>query len=505
MLTVQRERQSISRERSVSPTTIPDPERTTKPAKAQVNGQVNGHANGVENIKKHIHNHIPQPPKEAKQKQQQSQQKQQRRKPKAESLQPQILKRGSLSLAMNDQQQPIFPTNYITSVPSLDPRPIQELYHQRSYLDHDLSKQRNRSNTLFQKYAATEAAMLNPSTLKSSAQVKKAERYAASLKSKISQSTEQQLLILMKLDEIDLELQNRARWMMAHQKHHPAFINQQQWTMLASSHHQPALPPHLLPIMQQYPPLTAIHPPQPHPLAQHHTHHEHHDHGHDQHHHNQPPPLTPGPISPTNTSRPNKHHLVTKSALSPLAPIVTPSPGRKEPEDHSEGEIKFSQDIWTRHHRQPSQPQPSNSVSQTRYPLADTQLVLNSATDPTHTKSTPAHTKSTSSTPGATTIYVKDSRWDTQQEEEVEEKEEEEEDDDDDSELEELQAWNAKLRRTSAHVPLSLRAKEKRMSLPSLKSLWDSTCNSKSRRSSSVVGFGGGGNTCKEKEKECGD
>lgn len=92
---------------------------------------------------------------------------------------------------------------------------------------------------------------------------------------------------------------------------------------------------------------------------------------------------------------------------------------------------------------------------------------------PDHDRADPAsaHTH-TSTTATSEEVSVDDSRWDMEE----------------DPEFEELHAWNVRLRRKSVHVPLTLRAKDKRMSLPSLKSLWDDT---RSRRNSSVSALEG--------------
>ncbi|KAK4466160.1 hypothetical protein QBC42DRAFT_293526 [Cladorrhinum samala] len=469
--TAQREKCDASTERSISPRTIPDTNNTT-----------NDRANDPDSIKQHVRTQRQPPSQSQKQeKQQRKQRMSQMGEANTRNLEPQILKRkstlGRLSISLlpqqqhqqqqqQQQQQPPFPTNYITAVPSLDPRPLEELHHQRSYLDHDLTKQRHRANALFQKYAALEATvLLNPQT---PSERKKSERYAASLKNKISESTQQQLLTLMKLDEIDLELQNRARFMMARQQ---PFSNQQ-WMALLGARGHPPLQPHLVPIMQQYSPITAAaaavaFPPLPY----------------------RPPPNSPV-TTRTDNHHPPTHHsrdrrqssstaaaaAAASSVLSPLSPAFTPSSARSS--SGANGIMHFSEDIWNRRRRRSSSSSSRrDQAPRGRYPSVGEQIITPAVRAGFSHDADPvsAHNNSHNQTSAGFTskeVNANESRWDTE----------------DDSELEELQAWNARLRRKSLHVPLNLRSKDKRMSLPSLKSLWDDT---RSRRSSSVAALEG--------------
>ncbi|SPQ23801.1 ec2754d5-4274-46b7-bc51-dc67b4e98e60 [Thermothielavioides terrestris] len=98
----------------------------------------------------------------------------------------------------------------MTAMQSLDPRPLEELTNEQAYLLHDLRKQGERARRLFQRYAAVEArlaAAVSPS------ETKKCKKEATLVRAKIAESTQQEQLIWLRLTEIHVELQNRDRWM----------------------------------------------------------------------------------------------------------------------------------------------------------------------------------------------------------------------------------------------------------------------------------------------------
>ncbi|KAG7288092.1 hypothetical protein NEMBOFW57_007615 [Staphylotrichum longicolle] len=110
---------------------------------------------------------------------------------------------------------------YILALQALDPRPLQDLHNERSYLLHDLQRQGDRATRLFHRYAAVEARLAAAAAgarSSSAADTKRCRREAALVRAKIAESTQQEQLILLRLGEIHVELQNRERWMLVH--HH---------------------------------------------------------------------------------------------------------------------------------------------------------------------------------------------------------------------------------------------------------------------------------------------
>ncbi|KAK0666114.1 hypothetical protein QBC41DRAFT_281666 [Cercophora samala] len=342
--------------------------------------------------------------------------------------------------------------SYVAAVQSLDPRPLEQLHNERSYLVYNLQKQGQRATRLFQKYAALEVLMSGTQT---PAEAKKSKREMSSLKNKISESTQQEQLILIRLGELHIELQNRDRWMQVHQP----------------------LPPQLLPIMQQYPPIVAavtagVHY---HPQGQYYD--------------ETPLTATAPPFSPGEDYFYENDEIYEDdpshpAALDPMSPCFTPA-------------VQFSEDIWSRSLRPTSGdsnlheeigptatiPEPSSSSETTEesdipgqsnpiqqeelesYPGTETDTdapipptsirVTTTTTTRNHAKEERGEDPESS---GGEVVNVNDSTWATEE---------------DDSEPEDVNAWKKKLKRLSHHaVPLALRARDKRMSLPSLKDLW---------------------------------
>lgn len=139
------------------------------------------------------------------------------------SEQPPCL-RTSISTARSStagRRQVVSPTsNYMLAVQSLDPRPVEELHNERSYLLYNLQKQDDKAKRLFQKLATLDARL---SAAKTSSETKRYQREAASIKAKIAESTQQEQLMMLRLGELHVELQNRSRWIQVHQLqlHHP--------------------------------------------------------------------------------------------------------------------------------------------------------------------------------------------------------------------------------------------------------------------------------------------
>lgn len=193
-------------------------------------------------------------------------------------------------------QQPTSPANnYMLAVPSLDPRPLQELQNERSYLLYSLQKQGDRATCLFHRYAAVETHLTGADT---TPETKKCKKEAALIKIKIAESTQQEQLILLRLSEIHVELQNRDRWMMVH--------------------HQPLLQPP--PLVYPPPPMSAVSLDlacEVWPLSP-----------CQEHEREQEDPLVTGQSSGYFSCPPT-------SDLSPLSPCFTPG-------------VVFAEDIWSR-------------------------------------------------------------------------------------------------------------------------------------------------------------
>lgn len=112
--------------------------------------------------------------------------------------------------------QPTSPaSSYMLAIQSLDPRPLQDLHNERSYLFYNLRKQGDRATRLFQRYAAVETRLAAATT---TPETRKCKKEAALIKTKIVESTQQEQLILLRLGEIHVELQNRDRWMLVHHR-----------------------------------------------------------------------------------------------------------------------------------------------------------------------------------------------------------------------------------------------------------------------------------------------
>lgn len=148
------------------------------------------------------------------------------------------------------------PTNHhhALGVQPPDPRTLEELHHERSYLLYELQKQGLRATRLFQRYAAIESRLAaagvakpaavgvpvtatgtakpavaggqisagpgvdpaNPATPlqvpTAPADIKRCKKEASLVRAKIAESNKQEQLILHRLGEIHVELQNRERW-----------------------------------------------------------------------------------------------------------------------------------------------------------------------------------------------------------------------------------------------------------------------------------------------------
>lgn len=182
----------------------------------------------------------------------------------------------------------------------LDIRPLQELLNERSYLLYNLQKQEERATSLFRRYATLEARLAEAQTPKEARRIRKDAKL---IKHKITENTQQEQLIFLRLGEIYIETQNRERWMQFHQPQSATF-----------------------PTHAYFPPLfygtgevTAAPPPPP----------------------PQPPLqsicLTPYPFSPYLTAQqsPAVSYSNSASALSPFSPDFVPG-------------VTFSEDIWAR-------------------------------------------------------------------------------------------------------------------------------------------------------------
>ena len=283
------------------------------------------------------------------------------------------------------------------AVQSLDCRPLEELHNERAYLFFNLQKQCQRANRLFERYAAVEARLSGAQT---AAEVKKGKREAASIKTKIAESTQQEQLTLLRLGETHIELQNRGRWMQVHHQSLPQ-------------------PPPLV-----YPPVCEL-------------------------------SLYPDEYTPV--TRPSQDFSSCGSALSPLSPCFTPG-------------VVFVEDIWSRASKtsmeretddwsvpaesdegdeasqlgQPLERESSQKVEKEVRPEVEREVSLDIEREVSRGES-PGDVEETNSSSG----------WYT-----------------DEEEPEDMKTRRARRRKMSLYFPLSLKAKDRRMSVPYMKNLW---------------------------------
>ncbi|KAK4241952.1 hypothetical protein C8A03DRAFT_29847 [Achaetomium macrosporum] len=318
--------------------------------------------------------------------------------------------------------QSAFPANnYMSAVQSLDPRPLEELHNERSYLLYELQKQGDRATRLFQRYAAVEARLADAQT---AAETRKCKKEAALVRAKIAESTQQEQLILLRLGEIHVELQNRDRWMQVH--------------------HQPFLQP---------PPVLVYPLPPP------------------------APPRTWGSsvseaccLSPCQeqdspaTERSTEYFTCgsrSGSVLSPLSPCFTPG-------------VVFSEDVWSRASKTSAEETEDRSAPAESIDDADegsqrsqeVEKQVSREVESVEVKEEACHEveQEVSLGLGEDNDCNHPPGWSSEL----------------DAGREDSRNWRAKLRRASLHIPrISLKAEDKRRSLPDLKNMW-----SKSRRNS---------------------
>jgi hypothetical protein len=246
--------------------------------------------------------------------------------------------------------------------------------------------------------------------------VKKSKREAASIKTKIAESTQQEQLILLRLGEIHIELQNRGRWMQVHHQSLPQ-------------------PPPLV-----YPPVCEVSP-------------------------------YLDEYSPVTT--PSQDFSSCGSALSPLSPCFTPG-------------VVFAEDIWSRASKTsmeretedwsvPAESDEGDEASQVGQPLErKSSLQVEEGVRPEVEEEVSPQVEREVSLDIEREVSREESpRTD------VEEANSSSGWYTDDEDPEDMQAWRARRRKMSLDFPLSLKAKDKRMSVPYMKNLWP-----KSRRNS---------------------
>ena len=154
---------------------------------------------------------------------------------------------------------PLSPLQIPTQL-GLGTRSLEQLYHERLYLEHNLRKQDESASRLFERYAVIEARLAAASsdaglgscpdpegssdtavpdreygviakkTRMSSSETTKLRRNAACLNAKIAETIQQQQMIWLRLGEVTLELENRARWTRPWKSYHhqPQYQFQQQ-------------------------------------------------------------------------------------------------------------------------------------------------------------------------------------------------------------------------------------------------------------------------------------
>ncbi|KAL2021335.1 hypothetical protein VTK56DRAFT_7306 [Thermocarpiscus australiensis] len=266
---------------------------------------------------------------------------------------------------------------YMSLVHTLDPRSLDELHNERSYLLYDLQKQGDRATRLFQKYAALEARLSNAQT---ATEAKKCTRAAARVRAKIAESMRQEQLILLRLGEIHVELQNRARWTRV-------------------LHQQPPQQQQRLPAMG-YRSWAEMSPCQD----------------------------TPSTVQSWD-------YFSCRSALSPLSPCFTPG-------------VAFAQDMWSRTSKSESA---AERETEDNFQQPESDQVGEAS---------------------QTCQDMDRSEGGEQSPEDGVDVDQPACDSDQNSEDEDVQFLTARLRRFSLHFPLSLKARDRRLSLPQSETLW---------------------------------
>ncbi|KAK4158097.1 hypothetical protein C8A00DRAFT_11151 [Chaetomidium leptoderma] len=335
-------------------------------------------------------------------------------------------------------------SSYMLAVQSLDPRPLGELHNEHAYLLYDLQKQGDRATRLFQRYAAVEARLAEAQT---SSETKKCKKEACLVRTKIAENTQQRQLILLRLGEIHVELQNRDRWMLVH--------------------HQPLLqPPAGGPLVYHFP--------------------------------------TPSPslgsaaeaccLSPCHEEQEQEQEEDTPatelssdyfscgspSVLSPLSPSFTP------------GVVFFAEDIWSRAASKTTSSAEKETEDDERSaapadPIGETDEAPSQQGRTGGVERDVGHRESEASRLEVDegTVSPRDDDYDSELPREngherrvadgadAEQSRECGSDEDEDVGLEEdTQAWRDKLRRISLYFPPSAKARDKRMSLPYVKNMW---------------------------------
>lgn len=305
---------------------------------------------------------------------------------------------------------------------------LEDLYNERTYLMHNLKRQGERATHLLERYAALEAARISTPAPQSQSQPQQSSRKmrkeAAMLKSRISESNRQGQLMLLRLGEIWLEVRNRERWL--------AVVN----------HRLTAQPLH-----------------QPH-------------HHHDQHWHQHQHPIRTGTMggydgdasssaTPTPITAVSDYHSCA-SALSPLSPIFMPKTAFA------------SGDAWAKM-AAASSPQPSSGSlkpdtikekgnSDSIGPEKQPDLGKDKEAVRASLGASSSEDGDDEADQGTTCAVFDDVLWEFDCKEEG---------DDTDGAGEGMKKLPRKGRQSiSINKPFSLSARDKRMSLPSLKAIW---------------------------------
>ncbi|KAK0715630.1 hypothetical protein B0H67DRAFT_645353 [Lasiosphaeris hirsuta] len=271
---------------------------------------------------------------------------------------------------------------------TLDPRPLEELYNERAYLLQILQRQDERATRLFERYAAVETQMVLLQTSEETPGggkkrgARKLKKEAAAVKSRITEGTQQEQLMMLRLGEIHVEMQNRERWMGVRQRlvHQSAVFGQ-----LGT-------------------------------------------------------PLTAAAMLPD--------YFSAESTLSPLSPSFVP--GTAAPEDVWGQEVAGTSST----HKESEDKQP---------PVAYEDSPTIPQTDEFDEKGLEVKEESkvgSEDEEESDQIAVEGVAWDTDSEE-------------DSGQDREIRTWRKRLSSISLSRPFSLRARDKRMSMPSLKAAWE--------------------------------
>ncbi len=99
--------------------------------------------------------------------------------------------------------------------PGQDARSLEDLNNERSYLLHSLQGQDQRATHLSRRYVALEAWRALEPAAQGRKAARKAKKEAAMLQGRIQESVQQEKLIVLRLGELNIDIRHRQRWAQA--------------------------------------------------------------------------------------------------------------------------------------------------------------------------------------------------------------------------------------------------------------------------------------------------